>query len=417
MSPEAPSAPSVGASASATPFSAAVDSPRSPASWSTLPSELRQKIVGLYVELDQRSSEQLLVFVQDILPSVSSFIKNLRWDHVSIIEADGKDLSTSTVKAAEKAAGLSSGFLSNLSKPSEARRLRVLGLLVGEVIKQCTALKQVELMALHPEFFGLDEKFLDHAFEALIEHAAPSLRTIEFILGWNSRIAMQRLPRLLERATELEGVQIGVLARMPSCLRSSSALAHVQLNALDIPSPLAVAAFLRPFSNTLESLSLGYVQGKGQAVLSFDLSALLNPTPSYDFSPLSFPSLAQLAIVDAPAHYPIFTPSSPSPETAAIKMLALENPTVRQLDPLIALLEAHKRTLKAVQMKVSNPHNPTAGYFEVFAELSEWCDAHDVDLDLDRGDEEFKEGEEDEEAEWTDEEDEDEDWEDEVDDE
>ncbi|GAA6005476.1 hypothetical protein JCM10207_002994 [Rhodosporidiobolus poonsookiae] len=439
--------------------------PRQPASWASLPAELKERIVALvaadpekgraslprsvaqlcsvnrelrdlarpflwkFVELDGRSSEQLLLFFRDISPEVASFIRKLRWDHVSIIDKDRSSLSQATIDGAEVAAGLSSSHLASDS----FRCRRVPGLLIGEIIKQCTELKQVNFIAIHPEYFGLADNFVDHAFEALVSHAAPKLRTVEFIVGWNSRIGMQLLPRLLEAATELEGVQIGVVARMPwqpadapgygavwaalsklkkleglmTTLPLPSAeelaatpltgpLTHVQLDALDIPSPPALAALLRPVTSTLESLSLNYSEAKGRAILSFDLSALLRPTPpSYDFPPLTFPKLAHLAVRDAPALLPVFTPP-PSASSSSLRALAFENLTIRHLTPLLALVEAHKSTLKAIQFRVSNPDDPTAGYFEVFAELSEWAEKNGVELDLDMdddgsGDEDFEE--------------------------
>ncbi|GAA5845647.1 hypothetical protein JCM11251_002078 [Rhodosporidiobolus azoricus] len=264
-------------------------------------------LIWEHVNLKDRSMESLVVFIVDILPTCANLVLSLEWDLDTIFSMTWGLLEPPAGRFApgerDVVRWVEDLCRFNHQPPIWKRRTRAPALFVNAIVRRCPSLVKVDFV-LFPRnrAFGIFKRevnsWRDYAFGAVLS-VASQVKEAKITLEYDDRAARDELPKLFQRARNLESVSLEDIAPSllvpPSgnelhrkCMLALASLpkfrsftAHVfPSNPLSHPSILSVlpplthlclrysgpgavqdfAALLKAVSPSLESLECGNVK-------------------------------------------------------------------------------------------------------------------------------------------------------------
>ncbi|BGP13617.1 hypothetical protein JCM10213_007793 [Rhodosporidiobolus nylandii] len=381
-----------------------------------------------HVDLTDRTCPSIITFIRDILPRQGPLIRSLWWTHDSLLKEDEVGEPTdgffspqqkAVVEAAEHMGGV------DADESAFVRKVRAAGLLIAEVVQQCSSLEEVNMVSLDMRTWWADDfpPFVpEYPLNALVA-LKPRLTVIDYEFDSSVDLKSGSFTLLLENSPDLEDLEItGTVMeddlkdpdyhRLFRAISQLKKLEYLELRDLPLPSffytsppelplrtlsltstgpnsPTALAAFLSTFSGTLTDLALHYIMHEEDEIRTststrprLSLPLLTHYTSSTYFHPTILASLS----------------SSP------LQIVRIEDCGAGSADLLVACLAEHTATLERFELLVSDLE-PSIDDDEMSVtereRLSEWCEAAGVKYVVEEREADSSEEESSQEA-WTD---------------
>ncbi|GAA5845651.1 hypothetical protein JCM11251_002079 [Rhodosporidiobolus azoricus] len=277
-----------------------------------------------HVDFRTRSLHSLCIFLLCVAPCVGPFVKEVAWDHDSILEAswNWKDGGSPAhffpkekpvIKHAEWLTGV------DLKISIFDRRLRSPGLFISLILPYCPNLNRLNFSTFlrHKTFDSqegedIEEQWVDHAFEAVLRDIPPEQITkLVLRFEYDLRAHQVDLPRLFQRFTHLRTLDMEDVsmsdewhpaAEHPAIFRLLSELPNLRIfvarnlpvwpgaRDLDLPSSITRLSlrrggpiYLSDFATLVNSLS--------SSLESLECGSILWQPGNIDVSPTFFSTL------------------------------------------------------------------------------------------------------------------------------